>query len=53
LLVENLFFRNSKDLLDILSSTSQYVGSRIKTFNFSTLYIFEELHFINEINKTE
>jgi hypothetical protein len=25
-------------LLDTLSSTSQYVGSRIKTFDFSTLY---------------
>jgi hypothetical protein len=36
--VDNRFFRNPNDLLDTLSSTSQYVGSRITTFNYSTLY---------------
>ena len=31
--------KNSKDLLETLSSRSQYVCNSIKTFDFSTLYI--------------
>jgi len=30
--------KNSKDLLETLSSRSQYVCNNIKTFDFSTLY---------------
>jgi hypothetical protein len=31
-------FKNSKNLLETLSSRSQYVCNSIKTFDFSTLY---------------